>query len=78
MGSFAWFFMFFLIFIKTLPAISIAELKEILPIPRRRQNTMDNQEFWGYSLTNLTVKAVRKLKDEGSEPACFSPCLTMK
>jgi len=34
-GSFAWFFMFFLIFIKTLPAISITEIKEILPIPRR-------------------------------------------
>jgi Ni/Fe-hydrogenase subunit HybB-like protein len=34
-GSFAWFFMFFLIFIKTLPALSIAELKEILPIPRK-------------------------------------------
>jgi molybdopterin-containing oxidoreductase family membrane subunit len=32
-GSFAWFFMFFLLFIKTLPAVSIAELKEILPAP---------------------------------------------
>ena len=30
-GSFAWFFMFFLIFVKTLPAVSIAEIKEILP-----------------------------------------------
>ncbi len=35
MGSFAWFFMFFLIFIKTLPAISISELKEILPVPKK-------------------------------------------
>ncbi len=34
-GSFAWFFMFFLLFIKTLPAISISELKEILPVPRK-------------------------------------------
>ncbi|MEQ9617971.1 MAG: NrfD/PsrC family molybdoenzyme membrane anchor subunit [Deltaproteobacteria bacterium] len=34
-GSFAWFFMFFLIFIKTLPAVSIAEIKEILPVPRK-------------------------------------------
>lgn len=34
-GSFAWFFMFFLIFIKTLPAVSIAELKEILPLPTK-------------------------------------------
>lgn len=34
-GSFAWFFMFFLIFIKTLPALSISEIKEILPEPTR-------------------------------------------
>lgn len=34
-GSFAWFFMFFLIFLKTLPAVSISEIKEILPVPRR-------------------------------------------
>jgi len=34
-GSFAWFFMFFLIFIKTLPAISIAEMKELLPVPKK-------------------------------------------
>jgi biopolymer transport protein ExbB len=27
-GSFAWFFMFFLIFVRTLPALSIAEIKE--------------------------------------------------
>lgn len=35
LGSFAWFFMFFLIFIKTLPAVSIAEMKEIVPAPRK-------------------------------------------
>jgi len=34
-GSFAWFFMFFLIFIKTLPAVSISEMKEMLPVPKR-------------------------------------------
>ncbi|MGI9554017.1 MAG: NrfD/PsrC family molybdoenzyme membrane anchor subunit [Thermodesulfobacteriota bacterium] len=34
-GSFAWFFMFFLIFIKTLPAVSISEIKEILPVPKK-------------------------------------------
>ncbi|MEX0892469.1 MAG: NrfD/PsrC family molybdoenzyme membrane anchor subunit [Gemmatimonadota bacterium] len=32
-GSFAWFFMFFLIFIRVLPAVSVAELKEVLPAP---------------------------------------------
>jgi Ni/Fe-hydrogenase subunit HybB-like protein len=38
-ASFCWFFMWFLIFIRTLPAISVAELKEVLPPPlkfRRR------------------------------------------
>jgi molybdopterin-containing oxidoreductase family membrane subunit len=38
-GSFAWFFMFFLIFIKTLPALSISELKEILPAPTKEAKT---------------------------------------
>lgn len=37
-GSFAWFFMFFLIFVRVLPAFSIAEIKETLPTPRRRGN----------------------------------------
>lgn len=37
-GSFCWFFMFFLLFIKTLPAVSIAEMKEILPVPRKEAN----------------------------------------
>ncbi|QMU56293.1 MAG: hydrogenase [Candidatus Mycalebacterium zealandia] len=36
MGSFGWFFMFFLIFLKTLPSIAIAEIKEILPVPRKK------------------------------------------
>lgn len=35
-GSFGWFFMFFLIFLKTLPPIAIAEIKETLPVPRRK------------------------------------------
>ena len=34
-GSFAWFFMFFLVFMRVLPAFSIAEIKETLPAPRR-------------------------------------------
>jgi molybdopterin-containing oxidoreductase family membrane subunit len=36
-GSFAWFFMYFLLFIRFLPTFSIAELKEILPRPLRRK-----------------------------------------
>ena len=36
-GSFAWFFMYFLLFIRVLPAFSIAEIKETLPPPMRRK-----------------------------------------
>ena len=36
-GSFAWFFMFFLIFIRVLPAFSVAEIKETLAPPRRKE-----------------------------------------
>ena len=39
-GSFAWFFMFFLIFVRVLPAFSIAEIKETLPLPMRRKRGM--------------------------------------
>src|SRR5690606_6771795 len=34
-GSFAWFAMWFLVFMRVLPAVSIAELKEVLPAPLR-------------------------------------------
>jgi molybdopterin-containing oxidoreductase family membrane subunit len=37
-GSFAWFFMFFLIFVRVLPAFSVAEIKETLPAPRRKKS----------------------------------------
>jgi len=36
-GSFAWFFLFFIIFVRLLPAFSIAEIKETLPPPLRRK-----------------------------------------
>ena len=35
-GSFAWFGMFFLLFIKFLPAMAIVEIKEILPAPLKK------------------------------------------
>src|SRR5690606_16511078 len=37
-GSFGWFFMFFLIFLRVLPGVSIAELKEVLPPPLRSRS----------------------------------------
>jgi molybdopterin-containing oxidoreductase family membrane subunit len=36
-GSFAWFAMWFLIFLRLLPAVSVQELKEVLPPPLRKQ-----------------------------------------
>ena len=36
-GSFAWFGMFFLIFVRVLPAFSVAEIKETLVAPLRRK-----------------------------------------
>ncbi|HUP20890.1 MAG TPA: NrfD/PsrC family molybdoenzyme membrane anchor subunit [Gemmatimonadota bacterium] len=36
-GSFSWFFMWFLIFIKVMPSMAIAELKELLPPKLKRQ-----------------------------------------
>jgi molybdopterin-containing oxidoreductase family membrane subunit len=38
-GSFAWFFMYFLIFVRVLPAFSIAEIKETIAAPLRRRRT---------------------------------------
>jgi molybdopterin-containing oxidoreductase family membrane subunit len=35
MGSFGWFFMWFLLFLRYLPGLSIAEIKEVLPPPMR-------------------------------------------
>jgi molybdopterin-containing oxidoreductase family membrane subunit len=34
-GAFAWFFMFFLVFVRVLPAFSIAEIKETIAMPKR-------------------------------------------
>jgi molybdopterin-containing oxidoreductase family membrane subunit len=36
-GSFAWFFMWFLLFAKNFPTVSVTEVKEIIPMPRRRK-----------------------------------------
>ncbi len=35
-ASFAWFFMWFLLFAKNFPTVAIAEVKEITPMPRKR------------------------------------------
>ena len=38
-GSFAWFFMWFLLFAKNFPTVSVTEVKEIIPMPRRKGAT---------------------------------------
>jgi len=46
-GSFAWFFMWFLLFLRILPAVSVAEIKEVLPAPlgsRRRARAVASGE----------------------------------
>jgi Ni/Fe-hydrogenase subunit HybB-like protein len=35
LGSFAWFFMWFLLFLRVFPVVAVAELKEVLPAPLR-------------------------------------------
>jgi molybdopterin-containing oxidoreductase family membrane subunit len=35
LGSFGWFFMWFLLFIKQLPVMAMAEIKEVLPVRMR-------------------------------------------
>jgi molybdopterin-containing oxidoreductase family membrane subunit len=37
LGSFGWFFMWFLLFIKQLPVMAMSEIKEVIPPPMRRQ-----------------------------------------
>ncbi len=37
LGSFAWFFMWLLLFSKNFPMVSIAEVKEIIPLPRKKE-----------------------------------------
>ncbi len=36
LGSFSWFFLLFLVFVKMLPSVAIAEIKEILPVPMKK------------------------------------------
>lgn len=38
MGSFGWFFMWFLLFLRFLPGLSIAEIKEVLPPPMKHHD----------------------------------------
>ncbi|MEJ2185244.1 MAG: polysulfide reductase NrfD [Gemmatimonadota bacterium] len=56
-GSFGWFLMFFLIFLRVLPPVAVAELKEVLPAPLRFRRRPAVE----------TVRADRALPAEGPE-----------
>jgi len=42
LGSFGWFFMWFLLFLRYLPGLSIAEIKEVLPPPMRHEHPAEH------------------------------------
>jgi hypothetical protein len=44
LGSFGWFFMWFLLFLRYLPGLSIAEIKEVLPPPMRSRDPAAHME----------------------------------
>ena len=44
MGSFGWFFMWFLLFLRYLPGLSIAEIKEVLPPPMKHHEAAHHAE----------------------------------
>jgi Ni/Fe-hydrogenase subunit HybB-like protein len=44
LGSFGWFFMWFLLFIKQFPVLAIAEVKEVLPVPRRHAAAQEGHD----------------------------------
>ena len=37
LGSFGWFGMYFILFARTFPVVAIQELKEMIPMPRRKK-----------------------------------------
>jgi molybdopterin-containing oxidoreductase family membrane subunit len=50
LGSFGWFSMWFLLFIKNLPVIAIAEVKEIVPPPLRESQPVEGIDVSGMHL----------------------------
>ncbi|HEX7120254.1 MAG TPA: NrfD/PsrC family molybdoenzyme membrane anchor subunit [Longimicrobiales bacterium] len=55
-GSFGWFFMWFLIFLRVLPGVSIAELKEVLPAPLRFRGAARRREAMGHETARAPVE----------------------
>jgi Ni/Fe-hydrogenase subunit HybB-like protein len=53
LGSFGWFFMWFLLFLRYLPGLSIAEIKEVLPPPLKHHHVEEHAA--GYVETARTL-----------------------
>jgi molybdopterin-containing oxidoreductase family membrane subunit len=56
LGSFGWFFMWFLLFIKQLPVMAIAEVKEIVPPRLRRLADHSHDLDIGYPDSAITLE----------------------
>ena len=56
LGSFGWFFMWFLLFIKQLPVMAIAEVKEIVPPRLRRPADHSHDIDIGYPDSAITLE----------------------
>src|SRR5215203_2446685 len=61
LGSFGWFFMWFLLFIKQLPVMALAEIKEIIP-PRMRRPVDPAQRE--HDLDTLTLDPINTAGDD--------------
>jgi molybdopterin-containing oxidoreductase family membrane subunit len=61
LGSFGWFFMWFLLFIKQLPAMALAEIKEIIPPKMREPEDPVERE---HDLDTLTLDPINTAGDD--------------
>src|SRR3954471_16335210 len=61
LGSFGWFFMWFLLFIKQLPVMALAEIKEIVPPKMRRPVDPAERE---HNLDTLTLDPINTAGDD--------------
>ena len=61
LGSFGWFFMWFLLFIKQLPVMALAEIKEIVP-PKMREP--EDPEDRDHDLDTLTLDPINTAGDD--------------
>jgi molybdopterin-containing oxidoreductase family membrane subunit len=54
-GSFGWFFMWFLLFIRQLPAMAMSEIKELIPPRMRHPHLTESQELEGHGMAGAII-----------------------